>query len=144
MVAVAAVSAAPAVSAQGSLGDQLDTMFQRTLDQLAGTAAGWYAATGAFEPSIVEWHRSGKADRPSGTARAIARRITDAHPAPVDHTADAPVPDEPVALIEIAVVPNGRAVPWPYSEGTFPLGRHSGLTVEPREPVPDLPVALRE
>ena len=41
--------------------------------RLAETAAGWYAAAGAFEPSIVEWHRSGKADRPSGTARAIAR-----------------------------------------------------------------------
>lgn len=44
--------------------------------RLVETAAGWYAAAGAFEPSIVEWHRSGKADRPSGTAFAIARRIT--------------------------------------------------------------------
>ncbi len=35
----------------------------------------WYALAGGFEPSIVEWHRSGKADRPSGTARALARRI---------------------------------------------------------------------
>ena len=48
--------------------------------RLVETAAGWYAAAGAFEPSIVEWHRSGKADRPSGTARAIARRITTADP----------------------------------------------------------------
>ena len=44
------------------------------------TAAGWYARAGAFEPSIVEWHRRGKADRPSGTARAIARRIVAADP----------------------------------------------------------------
>lgn len=44
--------------------------------RLTETAAAWYAAAGAFEPSIVEWHRAGKADRPSGTARAIARRIT--------------------------------------------------------------------
>ena len=43
--------------------------------RLAEAAAGWYAAAGGFEPSIVEWHRRGKADRPSGTARAIARRI---------------------------------------------------------------------
>ena len=48
--------------------------------RLVETAAGWYAAAGAFEPSIVEWHRSGKADRPSGTARAIARRIVSADP----------------------------------------------------------------
>jgi 4-hydroxy-tetrahydrodipicolinate reductase len=48
--------------------------------RLTETAAAWYAAAGAFEPSIVEWHRSGKADRPSGTARAIARRITTADP----------------------------------------------------------------
>ena len=48
--------------------------------RLTEIAAGWYVRAGAFEPSIVEWHRSGKADRPSGTARAIARRITTADP----------------------------------------------------------------
>ena len=48
--------------------------------RLAETAAGWYARAGAFEPSIVEWHRRGKADRPSGTARAIARRIVAVDP----------------------------------------------------------------
>jgi len=48
--------------------------------RLAERAAAWYARVGAFEPSIVEWHRRGKADRPSGTARAIARRIVTADP----------------------------------------------------------------
>jgi 4-hydroxy-tetrahydrodipicolinate reductase len=48
--------------------------------RLAGAAAGWYASAGGFEPSVVEWHRRGKVDRPSGTARAIARRITAADP----------------------------------------------------------------
>ena len=48
--------------------------------RLAGAAAGWYASAGGFEPSVVEWHRRGKVDRPSGTARAIARRITTADP----------------------------------------------------------------
>jgi 4-hydroxy-tetrahydrodipicolinate reductase len=48
--------------------------------RLAETAAAWYAAAGPFEPSVVEWHRAGKADRPSGTARAIARRIVAADP----------------------------------------------------------------
>ncbi len=43
--------------------------------RLVERAAAWYGRAGAFEPSVVEWHRRGKADRPSGTARAIARRI---------------------------------------------------------------------
>src|SRR3954471_20007473 len=48
--------------------------------RLVETAAGWYARGGGFEPSIVEWHRRGKADRPSGTARGLARRIAAADP----------------------------------------------------------------
>jgi 4-hydroxy-tetrahydrodipicolinate reductase len=48
--------------------------------RLVETAAGWYGRAGAFEPSIVEWHRRGKADRPSGTARLLARRIVAADP----------------------------------------------------------------
>ena len=48
--------------------------------RLAEIAAGWYGRAGGFEPSIVEWHRRGKADRPSGTAGAIARRIVSADP----------------------------------------------------------------
>lgn len=58
--------------------------------RLAERAAAWYGRAGAFEPSIVEWHRRGKADRPSGTARAIARRIVAADPrwAGPDETAD--------------------------------------------------------
>ena len=48
--------------------------------RLVEAAAGWYARAGAFEPSIVEWHRRGKADRPSGTARALARRVVTADP----------------------------------------------------------------
>jgi 4-hydroxy-tetrahydrodipicolinate reductase len=48
--------------------------------RLAARAAGWYAAAGGFEPSIVEWHRRGKLDRPSGTARALALRIVAADP----------------------------------------------------------------
>jgi 4-hydroxy-tetrahydrodipicolinate reductase len=47
--------------------------------RLAEQAAAMYARAG-FEPSIVEWHRRGKTDRPSGTARHIARRITEADP----------------------------------------------------------------
>ena len=58
--------------------------------RLAERAAAWYARAGTFEPSIVEWHRRGKADRPSGTARAIARRIVAVDPrwAGPDETGD--------------------------------------------------------
>jgi 4-hydroxy-tetrahydrodipicolinate reductase len=48
--------------------------------RLAETAAAWYGAAGGFDPSIVEWHRRGKADRPSGTARSLAGRIATADP----------------------------------------------------------------
>ncbi|HEY4189367.1 MAG TPA: dihydrodipicolinate reductase C-terminal domain-containing protein [Candidatus Limnocylindrales bacterium] len=48
--------------------------------RLAETAAAWYGRAGDFEPSIVEWHRRGKADRPSGTARSLARRIAAVDP----------------------------------------------------------------
>ncbi len=48
--------------------------------RLVEVAAGWYASAGTFEPSIVEWHRRGKADRPSGTAKALARRVGAADP----------------------------------------------------------------
>jgi 4-hydroxy-tetrahydrodipicolinate reductase len=48
--------------------------------RLVEAAAAMYGRAGAFEPSIVEWHRRGKADRPSGTARHIARRVTAADP----------------------------------------------------------------
>ena len=34
-----------------------------------------------FDPFLVEWHRAGKRDRPSGTARDLARRIVAGHPA---------------------------------------------------------------
>jgi len=47
--------------------------------RLVEHAAASYARAG-FEPSVVEWHRRGKADRPSGTARTIARRITAVDP----------------------------------------------------------------
>lgn len=38
-------------------------------------AATLFGALGRFDPYIVEWHRRTKLDRPSGTARELARRI---------------------------------------------------------------------
>jgi 4-hydroxy-tetrahydrodipicolinate reductase len=43
--------------------------------QLVETAARLTARLPGYEPYIVEWHRHAKADRPSGTARDLARRI---------------------------------------------------------------------
>lgn len=76
--------------------------------RLVETAAGWYARAGGFEPSIVEWHRRGKADRPSGTARALARRI-----AAVDPRWSLPGEparaDDPRPVLEVAGIRAGAA-----------------------------------
>ena len=49
--------------------------------QLVETAARLTARLPGYEPYIVEWHRRAKADRPSGTARDLARRILAVDPA---------------------------------------------------------------
>jgi 4-hydroxy-tetrahydrodipicolinate reductase len=48
--------------------------------RLVDAAVALYGPVAAFDPYLVEWHRRGKADRPSGTARALAARIVEAHP----------------------------------------------------------------
>ena len=49
--------------------------------RLVETAARQAALLPGYEPYVVEWHRRGKVDRPSGTARDLARRILEADPA---------------------------------------------------------------
>jgi 4-hydroxy-tetrahydrodipicolinate reductase len=46
-------------------------VFLRLVDE----AARLFASLPDFEPYVLEWHRRAKADRPSGTAREIVRRI---------------------------------------------------------------------
>ena len=58
-------------------------LFLRLVDE----AARLVAAIGGFEPSVMEWHRRSKADRPSGTAREIVRRLDLALPISVDEIA---------------------------------------------------------
>jgi 4-hydroxy-tetrahydrodipicolinate reductase len=58
-------------------------LFLRLVDE-AGRLA---AAIGGFEPSVLEWHRRSKADRPSGTAREIIRRLAVELPIDVDEVA---------------------------------------------------------
>jgi 4-hydroxy-tetrahydrodipicolinate reductase len=65
--------AAAVASANFSLGVAL---FGRLVD----TAVALFGQVDAFDPYLVEWHRAAKRDRPSGTARDLARRITAAHP----------------------------------------------------------------
>ena len=43
--------------------------------RIVEAAADRFAAFPSFEPFLVEWHRRDKRDRPSGTARELARRI---------------------------------------------------------------------
>ena len=63
-------------------------IFLRLVDEAARLAG----AIGGFEPSVVEWHRRSKADRPSGTAREIVRRLA---------------VTMPIELGEVAVVRSG-------------------------------------
>jgi 4-hydroxy-tetrahydrodipicolinate reductase len=58
-------------------------LFLRLVDEAARLAA----AIGGFEPSVMEWHRRSKADRPSGTAREIVRRLAVTLPIDVEEVA---------------------------------------------------------
>jgi len=66
--ALVAHGASAVVAANFSLGAAI-------LGRLVGDAADAFARVGGFEPFIVEWHRRGKRDRPSGTALALADRL---------------------------------------------------------------------
>jgi 4-hydroxy-tetrahydrodipicolinate reductase len=63
--------------------------------RLVSTAAAAFGSLPGFDPFLWEWHRRGKADRPSGTARELARRIAAANPA--------------AAEMEIAVIRAGES-----------------------------------
>jgi 4-hydroxy-tetrahydrodipicolinate reductase len=66
-------AASAVVSANFSLGVAL-------FGRLVETAAGLFGAVAGFDPFLVEWHRREKADRPSGTALDLARRLASRHP----------------------------------------------------------------
>ncbi|MFL5643366.1 MAG: dihydrodipicolinate reductase C-terminal domain-containing protein, partial [Chloroflexota bacterium] len=70
---VSAHGATAVASANFSLGAAL---FARLVDD----AVALFGQAGGFDPVLVEWHRAGKRDRPSGTARALARRIVNGDP----------------------------------------------------------------
>lgn len=116
--------------------------------RLVEVAAGWYARAGDFEPSIVEWHRRGKADRPSGTARTLARRVVAADPRwSVEPDRDRPVLevlgvragaaagthlvtfDGPGETVELRIAARDRSA---YADGALAAARW--LVREPRAP----------
>jgi 4-hydroxy-tetrahydrodipicolinate reductase len=54
-----------------------------------------------FDPYLVEWHRRSKADRPSGTAKELLRRVLAAHPRKrrlADPAVEGPPRDDELAL----------------------------------------------
>ena len=71
--------------------------------RLVDAAVDLYGALPAFDPYLLEWHRRAKADRPSGTAADLARRITARHPAK-RRIAAAPPASPPPAPDELEVV----------------------------------------
>ncbi|HVL52963.1 MAG TPA: dihydrodipicolinate reductase C-terminal domain-containing protein [Vitreimonas sp.] len=66
--AIRTAAAAAVVAPNLSLGA---AAFLRLVDR----AAALLGALDGFDPYVVEWHRRGKRDRPSGTAREIVRRL---------------------------------------------------------------------
>jgi 4-hydroxy-tetrahydrodipicolinate reductase len=94
--------AAAVASATFSLGVML---FARLVED----AARLFGPFAEYDPYLVEWHRRTKADRPSGTALELSRRLIAAHPRktrmaqPMAH--GAPSPEE----LDVSVIRAGAA-----------------------------------
>lgn len=77
--------------------------------RLVEVATGLFGGIADFDPYLVEWHRRTKSDRPSGTARDLARRIIAAHPGKQrvgdPARSGAPAPEE----LEVSVIRAGAA-----------------------------------
>jgi 4-hydroxy-tetrahydrodipicolinate reductase len=79
--------------------------------RLVERAGTLLAAIGDFEPSVVEWHRRSKVDRPSGTAREIVRRLSTSLPVEV----------EDVAVVRAGWMPGLHAVAFDGPSETIEL-----------------------
>jgi 4-hydroxy-tetrahydrodipicolinate reductase len=108
--------------------------------RLVSTAAGAFGSLPGFDPFLWEWHRRGKADRPSGTARELARRIVAANPAAADlevavtRAGESPGThvvgfDAAGETIELRLTGRDRSA---YAAGA--LAAADWLTAEPRQP----------
>ena len=83
--------------------------------RLAETAAGLFDGVGGFDPFLVEWHRRAKADRPSGTALELARRLSDGRRSP------APEHDLEIVSIRAGVSPGMHLVGFDAAGETVEL-----------------------
>ena len=94
--------AAAVASASFSLGVML---FARLVED----AARLFGPFAEYDPYLVEWHRRTKADRPSGTALELARRLIAAHPRKTrvarPMAFGAPMPEE----LDVSVIRAGAA-----------------------------------
>lgn len=97
-----ASDSAAVASANFSLGVML---FARLVEN----AARLFGPFADYDPYLVEWHRRTKADRPSGTALELSRRLIAAHPRKTrvarPRAQGAPDPDE----LDLAVIRAGAA-----------------------------------
>ncbi|NJD28275.1 MAG: hypothetical protein FIA92_08250 [Chloroflexi bacterium] len=93
--------------------------------RLTDLAGQLFAALDGFDPYVLEWHRRGKADRPSGTARELARRLLAVDPR--KHTiaptgSSAPAPDErEVASVRAGASPGMHVVGFDAAGETVEL-----------------------
>ncbi|HET7474238.1 MAG TPA: dihydrodipicolinate reductase C-terminal domain-containing protein [Candidatus Limnocylindrales bacterium] len=102
--AVERVGATAVVAPNLALGAAL---FLRLVDDAARLAA----SIGGFDPSVVEWHRRTKTDRPSGTAREIVRRLA----------AELPMTVDEVAVVRSGSMPGMHAVAFDGASETIEL-----------------------
>jgi 4-hydroxy-tetrahydrodipicolinate reductase len=81
------------------------TLFGRLVDR----AVELFGALADYDPYVLEWHRAAKADRPSGTAQELSRRILAAHPR--KHRLADPRRDGPADAdaLEVAVIRAGSS-----------------------------------
>lgn len=100
--AVIEAGAAAVVAPNLSIGAAL---FYRIVED----AARLLAPVEAFEPYLLEWHRRSKRDRPSGTARELARRVVAARAAAGADGASPPIESTADGDLEIAVIRAGAS-----------------------------------
>jgi 4-hydroxy-tetrahydrodipicolinate reductase len=100
--ALIAKGATAVASSSFSLGVNL---FARLVEE----AARLFGPFPEFDPYLVEWHRRTKADRPSGTAVDLSRRLIAAHPrktrVAVPMTHGSPAPEE----LDVSVIRAGSS-----------------------------------
>ena len=72
---VAAALVARGAAAVAAPNFSLGVAIYLRLVETAGASMARLAPVAPFDPFVVEWHRRGKLDRPSGTAREIVRRL---------------------------------------------------------------------